>query len=120
MAFKLQYAVFSGICAASAGAFGKLSGLDAFQDFLILRLIFFVSMILCNAAVWTLFVKALHQSSSSFVATIVSSTSNFLFTAILGYFLLGEITSTLWWTGMAFIICGLMFIVSDDDVACKK
>lgn len=37
-------------------------------------------MLACNAVVWTMFVKALHQSKSSLVATIISSTSNYLLT----------------------------------------
>ncbi len=37
-------------------------------------------MLLCNALMWTLFVKAMHRSRSTVEATIVNSASNFFFT----------------------------------------
>ncbi|KAL1505869.1 hypothetical protein ABEB36_005327 [Hypothenemus hampei] len=116
----IYYAVFSGIFAASASAFGKFCGLEMFQNLYAVRLIFFVLMLFCNAAVWTMFVKALHQSSSSLVATVISSTSNYVLTAFIGFVLLGEVTSFFWWFGMLFIIAGLVLIVQEDKSETHK
>ncbi|ENN73493.1 uncharacterized protein LOC109541884 [Dendroctonus ponderosae] len=112
---QMHYAILAGGCAASAGLFGKLSGLEIFEGLLAVRVLFFGAMLLCNLAVWTLFVRALHQSHSSLTATMVSSTSNYLITALLGTFVLGEITSTYWWIGMGCILIGLSLIVSEEN-----
>lgn len=42
-------------------------------------------MILCNAGVWTLFVKALQSSDSSLVATVMSAASNYLISVSLNF-----------------------------------
>ncbi|KAH1021526.1 hypothetical protein HUJ04_011031 [Dendroctonus ponderosae] len=63
---QMHYAILAGGCAASAGLFGKLSGLEIFE-------------------------------------------------ALLGTFVLGEITSTYWWIGMGCILIGLSLIVSEEN-----
>lgn len=42
-----------------------------------MRATFFGIMLLCNAMVWTFFVKALHSSGGSLVATVCSAATNY-------------------------------------------
>ncbi|RZC39076.1 hypothetical protein BDFB_014680, partial [Asbolus verrucosus] len=74
---KVNYAILSGCCASAASLFGKLSGLPTFEDLFIIRVLFFALMIICNAGVWTLFVKALQEVESSLTATVISAASNY-------------------------------------------
>ncbi|KAL3275789.1 hypothetical protein HHI36_020533 [Cryptolaemus montrouzieri] len=108
---KIHYAFFAGICAAAASVFGKLSGLPTLDNSFILRLLCFTLMIFLNGCVWTLFVKALHQSESSLLATVVSNASNFLFSTLMGYIVFRETTSMLWWIGLSFILFGLFLVM---------
>ncbi|KAJ8971947.1 hypothetical protein NQ317_013575 [Molorchus minor] len=94
--------------------FGKLSGLPIFQEYILLRLLFFVCMLICNSAVWTLFAKALQYTDSSLTATVISSATNYSFSALLGSLLFEETTSIFWWSGMFFIISGLLLVLSGE------
>nr|CAH7713281.1 unnamed protein product [Callosobruchus chinensis] len=107
-------AVISGIFAASASALGKLCGLPMLQEFYVVRVLLFVMMILCNAAVWRFFVRGL-QESGSVRATAISSSTNYICSAIIGFAVFGEVTSLLWWSGMILIILGLVLIVTDQE-----
>nr|CAH7713282.1 unnamed protein product [Callosobruchus chinensis] len=71
-------------------------------------------MILCNAAVWRFFVRGL-QESGSVRATAISSSTNYICSAIIGFAVFGEVTSLLWWSGMILIILGLVLIVTDQE-----
>ncbi|XP_044270542.1 uncharacterized protein LOC123015118 isoform X2 [Tribolium madens] len=77
MGGKLNFAILAGFCASAASLFGKLSGLPTFEGLFIVRIIFFALMIICNAGVWTLFVKALQNVESSLTATVISAASNY-------------------------------------------
>ncbi|XP_063925958.1 transmembrane protein 42 [Zophobas morio] len=123
MSGSVKYAVFSGCCASAASIFGKLSGLPMFEGLFIVRVLFFIFMLICNAGVWTLFVKALQNVESSLTATVISAASNYCMSAITGFFIFGEITTLIWWSGMFIIITGLLLIVTDqpkEDIPCSK
>ncbi|XP_064560913.1 transmembrane protein 42 [Zonotrichia leucophrys gambelii] len=64
----------------------------------------------CNAVMWTVFTKALRLSSSSAAASVTTTASNFIFSAILGRLLFGETWTPLWWVGLAMTVCGLMLL----------
>ncbi|KAM9302504.1 transmembrane protein 42 [Morus bassanus] len=64
----------------------------------------------CNAVMWTVFAKALRLSSSSATASVTSTASNFISSAILGKLLFGETWKPLWWVGLAVTLCGLMLL----------
>ncbi|KRT83906.1 hypothetical protein AMK59_4137 [Oryctes borbonicus] len=112
--FKQYNAVLSGICAASASIFGKFSGSPVLNDFLLARILIFSLMILSNAFVWALLVKAL-QENSSITAITISTATNYLFSGVCGYLVFGELTFSLWLVGTILILCGLMLIVSDEE-----
>jgi drug/metabolite transporter (DMT)-like permease len=114
MSGKVNYAVLAGFCASAASLFGKLSGLPTFEGYFIVRILFFALMVACNAGVWTLFVKALQNVESSLTATVTSAASNYCLSAVTGFFVFGEITTLIWWSGMSLIICGLLLVVKDQ------
>ncbi|XP_071591976.1 transmembrane protein 42 [Heliangelus exortis] len=64
----------------------------------------------CNAVMWTIFAKALRLSSSSAAASVTTTASNFISSAILGKFLFGETWTPLWWVGLSMILCGLVLL----------
>ncbi|CAG9855876.1 unnamed protein product [Phyllotreta striolata] len=106
------YAVISGVCASTGSVFGKLSGLPSIESNYILRLAFFILMLTFNTSSMTFFVKAL-QETLSFKATLISSSTNYIFTALAGLILFNETTSLLWWSGITLILSGLVLIVSE-------
>ncbi|XP_009329591.1 PREDICTED: transmembrane protein 42 [Pygoscelis adeliae] len=59
---------------------------------------------------WTVFAKALRLSSSSATASVTTTASNFISSAILGKLLFGETWTPLWWVGLAVMLCGLMLL----------
>ncbi|KAJ7413957.1 Kinesin-like protein KIF15 [Willisornis vidua] len=64
----------------------------------------------CNAVMWTVFAKALRLSSSSAAASVTTTASNFISSAILGRLLFGETWTPLWWVGLAVTLCGLVLL----------
>ncbi|CAH1105333.1 unnamed protein product [Psylliodes chrysocephalus] len=117
---NVHFAVISGVCASTGSVFGKLSGLPNFEGLYVLKIAFFVLMLLFNTACMTFFVKALQQSLS-LKATLISSSTNYVFTALAGFIIFQETTSLLWWSGISLIILGLILIVSErSDVNSTK
>ncbi|XP_014345717.1 transmembrane protein 42a [Latimeria chalumnae] len=64
----------------------------------------------CNAMMWTFFAKALRYSSSSARATVTTTASNFISSAIFGKLLFGESHALLWWIGITVTLCGLLLL----------
>uniref|UniRef100_A0A8B9UKD4 Transmembrane protein 42 n=1 Tax=Anas zonorhyncha TaxID=75864 RepID=A0A8B9UKD4_9AVES len=64
----------------------------------------------CNAVMWTVFAKALRLSSSSATASVTTTASNFISSAILGKLLFGETWTPVWWVGLAMTLCGLFLL----------
>ncbi|KAM7036055.1 transmembrane protein 42 [Passerculus sandwichensis] len=77
---------------------------------MLLRLSCVGLVFVCNAVMWTVFTKALRLSSSSAAASVTTTASNFIFSAILGRLLFGETWTPLWWVGLAMTVCGLMLL----------
>ncbi|XP_053840363.1 transmembrane protein 42 [Vidua macroura] len=67
-------------------------------------------VLVCNAVMWTVFTKALRLSSSSAAASVTTTASNFISSAILGKLLFGETWTPLWWVGLVMTVCGLMLL----------
>uniref|UniRef100_A0A663DWA0 Transmembrane protein 42 n=2 Tax=Aquila chrysaetos chrysaetos TaxID=223781 RepID=A0A663DWA0_AQUCH len=59
---------------------------------------------------WTVFAKALRLSSSSAAASVTTTASNFISSAILGKLLFTETWTPLWWVGLAVTLCGLVLL----------
>ncbi|KAM6275259.1 transmembrane protein 42 [Spheniscus humboldti] len=108
-------AAAAGLLAAAAAAAAKLalgpSGVAAGGWLpVLLRIGCFGLVFACNAVMWTVFAKALRLSSSSATASVTTTASNFIFSAILGKLLFGETWTPLWWVGLAMTLCGLMLL----------
>ncbi|GJJ75024.1 hypothetical protein EMPS_07382 [Entomortierella parvispora] len=69
---------------------------------------------ICNAAMWTLFTKALNRSNSSATVTVINSAANFCLTAVLGYVLFSEPLAMQWWFGASLIVLGSVLVSSDE------
>ncbi|XP_056376559.1 transmembrane protein 42 isoform X1 [Hyla sarda] len=91
---------------------------------LILRLGCAGLVFLCNAIMWTFFAKALRYSSSTAAATVTTTASNFVSSAVLGKILFGESRALLWWVGISITICGLVLLHTSssqtEDTTKKK
>nr|XP_046254796.1 transmembrane protein 42a isoform X2 [Scatophagus argus] len=64
----------------------------------------------CNAVMWTFFSKALRHCSSSARATVTTTASNFISSAVLGRVIFGETHAALWWVGISLTLCGLLVL----------
>ncbi|KAG0087460.1 hypothetical protein BGZ93_005570 [Podila epicladia] len=69
---------------------------------------------ICNAAMWTLFTKALNRSQSSATVTVINSSANFCITAVLGYALFSEPLALQWWFGASLIVLGGVLVSSEE------
>src|SRR5271163_1139650 len=55
---------------------------------------------------WALFTKALARGTSTTQVSIINTSSNFIITAILGFFIFTESLPPLWWLGAALLVAG--------------
>ncbi|XP_014733848.1 PREDICTED: transmembrane protein 42, partial [Sturnus vulgaris] len=76
----------------------------------LLRLTCVGLVFVCNAVMWAVFTKALRLSSSSAAASVTTTASNFISSAILGKLLFRETWTALWWVGLTMTVCGLMLL----------
>ncbi|XP_038568192.1 transmembrane protein 42-like [Micropterus salmoides] len=127
------YALLAGFWGAAASLSAKLSvGADYLRDMcetglsgwtqthsattacdwlcLPLRLLCGGLLFTCNAVMWTFFSKALRHCSSSARATVTSTASNFISSAVLGRVIFGETHAALWWAGIFLTLCGLLVL----------
>ncbi|KAM9257904.1 transmembrane protein 42 isoform 1-T2 [Cariama cristata] len=108
-------AAAAGLLGAAAAAAAKLAlgpGGEAAGGWLsvLLRIGCVGLVFACNAVMWTVFAKALRLSSSSAAASVTTTASNFISSAILGKLLFRETWTPLWWVGLAMTLCGLMLL----------
>nr|XP_040021884.1 transmembrane protein 42-like [Gasterosteus aculeatus aculeatus] len=127
------YALIAGFLGAAASLSAKLSfGADYLRDMcesglsgwtrtpsgasacdwlhIPLRLLCGGLLLTCNAVMWTFFSKALRHCSSSARATVTTTASNFLSSAVLGRLIFGESHDALWWAGISLTLCGLLVL----------
>uniref|UniRef100_A0A1B6HNU9 EamA domain-containing protein n=1 Tax=Homalodisca liturata TaxID=320908 RepID=A0A1B6HNU9_9HEMI len=121
------YSFQAGLCASGGSIFGKLSSiqLSYIENTVIQQVIsasFIILMIVSNAAVWTFFVKALRESSSSFIPTLSVAATNYFVSAIAGWLVFAESLSFMWGLGTLLILCGLALLASDsgEDQSSRK
>ncbi|XP_047216183.1 transmembrane protein 42-like isoform X2 [Girardinichthys multiradiatus] len=118
------YALSAGFLAAAGSLSAKLtlgadylremceSGLSGWTLHVPLRLLCGLLLLTCNTVMWTMFSKALRHCSSSARATVTTTASNFISSAILGRLIFGETHSGLWWIGISLTLCGLLVLHS--------
>lgn len=80
------------------------------QISLLLRIVFFALIFICNGMMWTFFTKSLQYCSSTAEATVTNTASNFLISALVGVVLFNEALSLRWWMGASLIVLGLLLI----------
>lgn len=71
---------------------------------------FFGLNLIFNGVMWTLFTKALARGTSTTQVSIINTSSNFMITAILGFFIFTESLPPLWWVGAAMLVAGNVII----------
>lgn len=75
----------------------SLSNSFLFQIVLYLRVFCFILIFVCNALMWTLFVKSLQMCNSSIEATITNTSSNLIFTVSVYMYLFMYSVSNIFW-----------------------
>ncbi|KAM6410206.1 transmembrane protein 42 [Pluvialis apricaria] len=108
-------AAAAGLLGAAAAAAAKLAlgpGGEAAGGWLpvLLRIGCVGLVFACNTVMWTVFTKALRLSSSSAAASVTTTASNFISSAMLGKLLFGETWMPLWWVGLTVTLCGLVLL----------
>lgn len=131
----VHYAIISGVLAACGSLFGKFStsekealivyrfSVDSLEltftedsvMITIIRIGFFVLMILSNVVMWTFFTRALSTSSTTIEVIICNTAMNFFTTAVFGQVFFEERLSYLWWIGSLFIISGLCLVHKGNE-----
>lgn len=108
------YSIAAGISACLASIFGKLtfSQSTLFSFVSIIYLIFFI---FSNVFMWRCYSKALSLSSTSIQPTIVTKTSNFLLSALVGFFVFAEPINFLWFFGFILILIGVYLISTENE-----
>jgi len=77
-------------------------------------------LVLCNLLMFKYFNAALQLADTTIVASITCTASNFIFTALYGWWLFEENLNTSWWIGTSLVILGAFLIASDNDDDRKK
>lgn len=87
---------------------------------IVFRIILFISMVIMNTLMWTTFSKAMNVSSSAVIASAINTAFNFIFTAIYGSLLFGEVLTLKWFLGSSLMIIGVILIKSDETKEGKE
>lgn len=64
---------------------------------------------------WSLFTTALARGTSTTQVSIMNTSTNFVFTAILGLMIFSESLPPLWWAGAALLVAGNVIIGRKDE-----
>jgi len=108
------YSILAGISACLASVFGKLTfSQTTFTS--ILTIIYIILFIFSNVFMWRCYSKALSLSSTSIQPTIVTKTSNFLLSALVGFFFFFEPINFIWLSGFLLILIGVYLISTKND-----
>lgn len=113
----LHYSVIGGVCSSIGSMFGKLS--SSVEGVFLLTVLLFILMIGFNTMGMLFFAKGLHVAPSSIHATLISSASNYVSTAIIGSLLFGEKTPFIWWFGTTFVIAGIVITSYSQQMSHK-
>lgn len=103
----------AGMFAGLAAVFSKLALDDSkfSQDWEYQWRICFIGMVVvCNVLMWLLFVRSLHSVPSVVIAMIFNTTTNFITTGFLGYFIFQEEVKINWFLGILCMMLGIVFL----------
>jgi len=76
----------------------------------VVRAIFFGLNLIFNGIMWTLFTKALARGTSTTQVSILNTSANFMFTAVMGWLIFSESLPPMWFLGAALLVAGNVII----------
>lgn len=114
VSFVNFYSILAGISACLASVFGKLAFTQStFAS--IVTIILIILFIFSNVFMWRCYSKALSISTTSIQPTIVTKTSNFLLSALVGFIFFAEPINFTWLAGFILILIGVYLISTKND-----
>ncbi|KAK5576442.1 hypothetical protein RB653_007586 [Dictyostelium firmibasis] len=117
------YSLIGGVFASLSSVCGKVA-LDSqfLSQFissdkieLITRVISIASIFICTTMQWRYAAKGMDLANSTLTSTVITTSSNFFFTAFFGWLFFQEQLSFKWWVGALFIMIGLFLMNADQD-----
>lgn len=109
-----SYAILAGLSACFASIFGKLT-FSQTRILSIETIVLIILFVFSNVFMWRCYSKALSYSHTSIQPTIVTKTSNFLLSALAGFFFFSEPINFTWILGFLLILLGVYLISSKDE-----
>ena len=109
-----SYSIVAGLSACLASISGKLLFSQA-TLFSLVSVLYIVLFAFSNVFMWRCYSKALSLSSTSIQPTVVTKTSNFLLSALAGFFLFAEPINSTWLLGFLLIVVGVYLISTQHD-----
>lgn len=64
---------------------------------------------------WSLFTTALARGTSTTQVSILNTSTNFVFTALLGFFIFSEALPPTWWAGAALLVAGNVIVGRENE-----
>jgi len=108
------YSILAGISACLASVFGKLTfSQPTFTS--ILTIVYIILFIFSNVFMWRCYSKALSLSTTSIQPTIITKTSNFLLSALVGFIFFFEPINFIWLIGFLLILIGVYLISTKNE-----
>jgi len=108
------YSILAGLSACLASVFGKLTfSQSTFAS--VLTILYVLLFVFANVFMWRCYSKALSLSTTSIQPTIVTKTSNFLLSALIGFVVFSESINFLWILGFLLILFGV-YLISTKNV----
>ncbi|KYR01441.1 hypothetical protein DLAC_01421 [Tieghemostelium lacteum] len=116
------FSVIGGLFASLASVFGKIvvdaTFLSNFfsQDTTqwLLRAISISGIFISTTLQWRYAAKGMDLAYSTLTSTVITTASNFFFTAFFGWLFFKETFTYTWWVGASFITAGLLLMNSDN------
>lgn len=68
---------------------------------------------------WSLFTTALARGTSTTQVSIMNTSTNFIFTALLGLMIFSESLPPMWWGGAVLLVAGSVIAGKDEDAAAE-
>ncbi len=107
------YSILAGISACLASVFGKVTFTQpTFTS--PLTILYIILFIFSNVFMWRCYSKALSLSSTSIQPTIITKTSNFLLSALIGFLFFFEPINFTWLIGFLLILLGVYLISTQN------
>lgn len=113
------YAILAGVSACLASVFGKLTFSQSSYAS-VQTVVYIVFFVFANVFMWRCYSKALSLSATSIQPTIVTKTSNFLLSALVGFVFFFEPINSVWLIGLLFILVGVYLISTKNELADKE